>query len=57
MKKLKILVTGKNKRIAGDICNHLAEDKDYYVIKCPAKQDELFETVPNERPRVIIICL
>ncbi|MBR1642824.1 MAG: response regulator [Butyrivibrio sp.] len=57
MKKLKILVTGKNRRIAGDICNHLAEDKDYYVIKCSAKQDELFETVPNERPRVIIICL
>lgn len=57
MNKLKILVTGKNRRIAADICNHLAEDKDYHVIKCAAKQDVLFNTVPNERPRVIIICL
>jgi len=57
MRKLKILVTGKNRRIASDICNHLAEDRDYHVIKCAAKQDALFETVPNERPRVIIICL
>ena len=57
MKKLKILVTGKNRRIATDVCNHLAEDKDYHVIKCSAKQDVLFATVPQERPRVIIICL
>jgi CheY-like chemotaxis protein len=57
MKKLKILVTGKNRRIATDICNHLAEDRDYSVIKCAARQDTLFQTVPNEMPRVIIICL
>jgi CheY-like chemotaxis protein len=57
MKKLKILVTGKNRRIATDICNHLAEDRDYSVIKCAAKQDDLFRTVPNEMPKVIIICL
>lgn len=57
MKNIKILVTGKNRRIAQDICNHLAEDRDYHVIKCQAKQDKLFELVPNERPRVIIICL
>ena len=57
MKKLKILVTGKNRRIATDICNHLAEDRDYNVIKCQARQDVLFQVVPNEMPRVIIICL
>ena len=57
MKKLKIMVTGKNRRIAGDICNHLAEDKDYSVIKCAANQEALFKAVPDERPRVIIICL
>ncbi len=57
MKKLKILVTGKNRRIANDICNHLAEDRDYSVIKCAAKQDALFQMVPTEMPRVIIICL
>ena len=57
MKKLKILVTGKNRRIATDICNHLAEDRDYSVIKCAAKQDDIFRTVPNEMPKVIIICL
>lgn len=57
MKKLKILVTGKNRRIATDICNHLVEDRDYSVIKCAARQDDLFRTVPNEMPKVIIICL
>ncbi len=57
MKKFKILVTGKNRRIANDICNHLAVDRDYSVIKCQAKPDALFEMVPRERPRVIIICL
>ncbi len=57
MKKLKIMVTGKNRRIAGDICNHLAEDRDYSVIRCAANQEALFKAVPNEMPRVIIICL
>lgn len=57
MKKLKIMVTGKNRRIASDICNHLADDRNYNVIKCAATQDALFQTVPNEMPRVIIICL
>jgi PleD family two-component response regulator len=57
MKKLKIMVTGKNRRIAGDICNHLAEDRDYSVVKCAANQETLFKAVPNEMPRVIIICL
>ncbi|SDB43881.1 Response regulator receiver domain-containing protein [Butyrivibrio sp. INlla16] len=57
MKKLKIMVTGKNRRIASDICNHLADDRDYNVIKCAATKDALFQTVPNEMPRVIIICL
>ena len=54
---MKILVTGKNGRIASDVCNHLAEDKDYSVIRCASKQDDLFKTVPNEKPKVIIICL
>ncbi len=54
---MKILVTGKNGRIATDICNHLAVEKDYSVIRCASKQDDLFHTVPNERPKVIIICL
>jgi CheY-like chemotaxis protein len=57
MKKFKILVTGKNRRIAMDICNHLAVDRDYSVIKCAAKPDALLQLVPIERPRVIIICL
>ena len=57
MKKFKILVTGKNRRIAKDICTHLAEDRDYSVITCQARSDALFETVPREMPRVIIICL
>ncbi len=57
MRKLKIMVTGKNKRIANDICNHLAEDRDYSVFKCESSQTALFKAVPYEMPRVIIICL
>ena len=57
MKKLKILVTGKNSRIATDIWYHLSTDRDYSLIRCASTRDALFEAVPREMPRVIIICL
>ncbi len=54
---LKIMVTGKNKRIAADICEHLDNDRGDYTIKCPPSRNAVFEMVPHELPHVIIICL
>lgn len=55
--RLKILLTGKNRRIAADISDHLESDRGYSTVKCPAKKTALFEMVPREMPHVIIICL
>ncbi len=55
--KLKIMITGKNRRIADDICRHLETDRDYLVLRCSATQDDLFKHVPVEMPRVVVICL
>lgn len=55
--KIKVMVTGKNRRIAVDISKHLEADRGYRVIKCDAGMDALFDTVPKEMPNVIIICL
>lgn len=55
--KLKVMVTGKNRKIASDICEHLTEDRDYKVIKCASTKSALFETAIQEMPHVIIICL
>ena len=33
---LKIMVTGKNKRIAIDVSHHLEADRGYKVVKCEA---------------------
>ena len=54
---LKVMITGKNKRIANDVYNHLVTDRDYRVVRCAANHDDLFDHVPAEMPRVIIICL
>lgn len=54
--KLRIMVTGKNRRIASDICEHLQSDRDYPTIKCPATKSALLEMVLSEMPHVIIIC-
>ncbi len=55
--KIKIMLTGRNKRIAMDISEHLANDRGCYTLKCPAQKNALFEMVPSELPNVIIICL
>ena len=55
--KLKIMITGKNKKIASDLAGHLEGDRGYKVIKCEANMDTLFEAVPLEIPDVIVICL
>lgn len=56
MKSLKILVTGRNRRIASDICEHLSNDRGYIPMKCGASKKALFDKALNEYPNVVIIC-
>ena len=53
---MKIMVTGKNRRIASDICKHLESDRDHTLIKCAASKSTLLEVSLSELPDVIIIC-
>lgn len=55
--QLKVMVTGKNRKIASDISEHLVADRGYNVIKCASSKEALFERVPAEMPHLIIICL
>ena len=54
--KLRIMVTGKNRKIATDICDHLTAERDYTIIKCPSTKSALFEMAVSEMPHVVIIC-
>ena len=56
-KMLKILVTGKNRKVANDICSHLESDRGYIPIKSDPVKSTLFDITLAELPRVIIICL
>ena len=55
--QLKVMVTGKNRKIASDICDHLVADRGYNVIKCASSKEALFDRVPAEMPHLIVICL
>ena len=55
--KLKILVTGKNKKVARDICDHLENDRGYLTVKCAPAKGALFDVILAELPKVIIICM
>ncbi|MCR4586219.1 MAG: response regulator [Lachnospiraceae bacterium] len=55
--KLKVLVTGKNKKICRDISEHLESDRGYITIKCAPSKSALFDLILSELPKVIIICL
>ena len=55
--QLKVMVTGKNRKIASDISDHLTSDRGYIVIKCASSKEALFKRVPAEMPHLIIICL
>lgn len=54
--KLKVLVTGKNRIIASDICEHLEHDRGYKVVSCPVTKTALFQETVRNLPNVIIIC-
>ncbi len=55
--KFKILVTGKNRKVMGDICEHIETDKGYTTVKCAPSKRALFDLILAELPKVIIICL
>ena len=54
---LKALVTGKNRKVAIDICEHLENDRGYMTVKCAPSKTALFDIVISELPRIVIICL
>ncbi|MCR4793197.1 MAG: response regulator [Lachnospiraceae bacterium] len=53
----KVLVTGKNRKIATDICEHLENDRGYLTVKCSPSKTALFDALLAELPKVVIICL
>ena len=55
--RFKILVTGKNRKVMNDICEHITADKGYTTIKCAPSKAALFDLMLAELPKVIIICL
>ncbi len=55
--KLKVLVTGKNRKVASDICEHLETDRGYVTVKCDPSKKALFDLMLAELPKVVIICL
>ena len=55
--RFKILVTGKNRKVMSDICEHIEADKGYTTLKCAASKKALFDLMLAELPKVIIICL
>ncbi|MBP5385178.1 MAG: response regulator [Lachnospiraceae bacterium] len=55
--ELKVLVTGRNRKIAQDICEHLQADRGYMTVKCDANKTMLFDLMLAELPKVVIICL
>lgn len=54
---LKVLVTGKNRKVAADICEHLENDRGYLTVKCDPAKSKLFDITLAEMPKVVIICL
>ena len=54
---LKILVTGKNRRIAKDICDHLEKDRGYKPAKCKVDKTAIFDAVCSLLPDVVIIAM
>ncbi len=54
---MKILITGRNRKVAKDICDHLNADRDYWTLKCDPGKKTLFDMLLAELPKVIIVCL
>ncbi len=55
--KLKVLITGKNKKVCRDIAEHLENDRGYLTVKCEPTRAALFDVILAELPKVVIIAL
>ncbi len=55
--KLKILVTGKNRRIVKDVSEHCEYDRGYTTVKCRPDREAIFDIIYSEMPNVVIICM
>ncbi len=55
--RLKILVTGKNRKVASDVSDHLEKDRGYVTVKCSPSKTQLFDMTLAELPKIVIICL
>ncbi len=55
--KLKVLVTGENKRIVKDISEHCLADRGYNTIKCKPDRQTIFDIIYSELPNIVIICM
>lgn len=55
--KLGILVSGRNRKLVGDLCEHLEKDRGYLTLKCAPTENALFDIIIAEMPKVIMLCL
>ncbi len=55
--KLKVLITGRNKKVARDISSHLENDRGYLTVKCNPAKGVIYDIILAELPKVVIACL
>ena len=55
--ELKIIVTGRNRRIAGDVCEHIEKDKGIPTRKCAATKTTLFDIAVKDTPHLVVVCM
>jgi CheY-like chemotaxis protein len=55
--KLKVLITGRNRKVCRDVGEHLEKDRGYLTVKAAPSKTGLFDIMLSELPKVIIICL
>ncbi len=56
-RNLKILITGKNRKVMKDVAEHLEDDRGYMTLKCDPSKSALYDITLAELPKVIIICM
>ena len=55
--QMKILVTGKNRKVAMDVCEHLENDREYKTVRCDPNKKTLVDVMLTELPKVIVVCM
>lgn len=52
-----ILVTGRNTKVASDVCEHLVQDKGYQTCRCEPTQTDIVDKILSTEPNIVIVCL